>query len=276
MAKRTPKPVHVSDELKLMVEYKLLECMKIADSLTTNVDDFKMPTVTYDVRGRTAGTACDYDYSIDLNPVLLNENREVFINRTVVHEFAHLVDGILHPWTRETKRGRNKRSIHGNTWKWVMVKFGVEPSRTHSYDISNAATRTKHKYRYICTGCKKDIYHGPVKHKRQQSGESNYGHRRCGFAPIEYIEPLGQVTYQEAHAGKKKTGGMGYYAPVPKKKKRPRANTKIDKAVKICRIYMSLGTLVSKREEIIEVIMDELDMTKAGATTYYYSAKKKL
>jgi predicted SprT family Zn-dependent metalloprotease len=269
------KHVHVSDELKLMVEYKLLECMKIADKLTDNFPEFEMPAVTYDVSGRCAGKACDYDYSIELNPVLLNENREVFINRTVVHEFAHLVDGILHPWTRDTRRGRSKKSYHGRTWKWVMVQLGADPSRTHSYDISNAATKTKHKYRYICTLCKKDIIHGPVKHKRQQSGESNYGHRRCNWAPIEYIEPLGQVTYQEAHAGKKKTGGMGYYAPVPKKKK-PRAETKINKAVMILKIYNSLNTLVEKRQEIIEVIMDELDMTKAGATTYYYSARKKL
>jgi SprT protein len=248
--------------------------MKIIEDKTGRT--FEFPYITYDVRGRVAGTACSETNTIDLNPILLNENQDVFIERTVVHELAHLIDAEMHPHTRETRRGRTKRSLHGRTWKWVMIALGADPSRCHSYDISNAAVKTKHKYHYVCSFCKGDMYFGPVKHKKQQSGEANYGHRRCNFAPIEYLQPLGQVTYQEAIAGKKKSNGSGYLGPVPKKKKAPRANSKIDKAVKICRIYMSLGTLVEKRQEIIEVIMDELDMTKAGATTYYYNAKKKL
>jgi len=264
----------VSDELKVRVEQKVLECIKKIEKLTNH--EFEMPHITYECRGKVAGTACSYTNTIDLNPIIFNENVEDFLARTVVHEFAHIADDIMHPWNKQPTRGRKKRQSHGRTWKWIMIQLGADPSRTHSYDVTNATVRRKNKYRYRCKCCGADVVLGPIKHKKQQAKDAEYRHTRCrrklrhaGYVggEIELVEHLGQVTYQEAHAQMKK--------PEPKKRA-PRADSKIDKAVKICKIYMSLGTLVSAREEIIECMMDELDMSKAGATTYYYNAKKRL
>ena len=126
----------VSNELKIQVEAEIERCRLVAESHYGRSFDF--PSITYKKRGTTAGTASDLTYTINLNAVLLNENGVTFIDGrvgrgTVTHEFAHLVDGIVNPETRETglrqdRYGnirRGKRDVHGYRWKAIMRLFGV-------------------------------------------------------------------------------------------------------------------------------------------------------
>jgi len=49
------------------------------------------PKLVYQQRGTAAGTAWLESYEIRLNPVLLMENQQAFINEVVPHELAHLL-----------------------------------------------------------------------------------------------------------------------------------------------------------------------------------------
>ncbi|KWU23445.1 SprT-like domain-containing protein [Burkholderia cenocepacia] len=102
-----------------------------------------MPTCSFDLRGKTAGQAYYTQNHVRLNAILLVENFDGFLHRTIPHEVAHLVahakygDGI---------------SAHGDEWQRVMRAFGLEPSRCHSFDTSNAAVASV-LYRHQCA-CK--------------------------------------------------------------------------------------------------------------------------
>lgn len=105
-----------------------------------------IPTVAvrFTVRGTCAGKANYMHRYVNFNPVLLEENGQAFIDRTVVHEVAHIVTDAVH-W-RPTR-------AHGKEWRSVMRKLGVsEPTRCHSYDVSNARVRTVRRFTYKC-GC---------------------------------------------------------------------------------------------------------------------------
>lgn len=96
------------------------------------------PTISFDLRGTTAGQAFPAKHHIRLNGQLLNENTDHFIEQTVGHEWAHLAAIHLH--------GPKIRS-HGSEWKSVMVKLNLNPARCHAYATQKAratsATKTK-------------------------------------------------------------------------------------------------------------------------------------
>ena len=165
------KSVHVPQKVRDQVEAEVKRCKKIAEK--TYGRKFLMPSINYDKRGRTAGTASDWLNSISLNSILLMENLDKFIDcridrGTVSHEFAHLVDSKVNPETREgtftgryTKRGEPiyKRSVHGPTWRKIMREFGgclIALKRCHKYDTKNSKIkkRTRRKHVWIC-GCGK-------------------------------------------------------------------------------------------------------------------------
>ena len=105
--------------------------------------------VDFKLRGTTAGKArCSvYQPRIQYQPVILSENPDTFIKRTVPHEVAHIVVVYLYG---------NGVKPHGREWKSVMHRFGVDSSRCHSYDVSTVRQKRSslnHQYAYDC-GCK--------------------------------------------------------------------------------------------------------------------------
>ena len=86
-------------------------------------------TVSFDLRGTTAGEAYPGKHHIRLNGQLLNENTDDFIEQTVGHEWAHLAAANLHG---------PKIRAHGPEWKSVMTKLGLDPAKCHTYKTQKA------------------------------------------------------------------------------------------------------------------------------------------
>ena len=109
---------------------------------------FTRPTVEYSTRMKTtAGFARVRENKIILHPYLLCEYHLNFIRETVTHEFAHIVDFILHPNNFVRYYGQ-KCSYHGLTWKAIMRIFGQNPSRCHTYNVKEAVKNVKNRIKY--------------------------------------------------------------------------------------------------------------------------------
>lgn len=102
---------------------RIVECQSLVKTSLAS------PTVSFDLRGTTAGEAYGPKNHIRLNGQLLNENIDEFIEQTVGHEWAHLAARNLH--------GPGIRS-HGPEWKGVMIKLGLDPARCHTYETTKA------------------------------------------------------------------------------------------------------------------------------------------
>ena len=252
---------HVPKEVKDRVDAEIKRCITVAGKAFDR--KFRFPRVDYRVRGKTAGWAYGNEYRVSFNSVLLMENLDTF-TQTVTHEFAHLIDGIVYP---QRLRWGQRRSIHGPTWKRIMVLLGADPSRCHSYDTTNSTVKRKARHVYSCNRCSKTMIIGPVRHKKQQRGPSYsksktvYWSRGCSHAQVHgytYVGLEGQAV--------EKPFRDRYPTPKPKA---PKKGTKLSHAVFILRQNPELS-----RVKLIEMIKIACDMSTAGATTYYYNAKK--
>lgn len=225
---------------------------------------FAMPRVVYEKRGGTAGTASYSTNTIDLNPILLMQNVVDFIERTVPHELAHIIDHALHPenfetqvqWTRRGYR-RTKRDVHGASWQSVCYVLGMtDVTRCHAYDTSAARTKQISRYEWFCTGCKTTIQLGP-KHNASLQRGGQVWHKGCRGHKL--IKPTGAIDV--------------VIAPTVQKvdvQKKPEAGSKLDKCWNLYKSYSHVG-----RGGLIAMFVNEAGCTVAGAGTYYATCKKK-
>lgn len=99
---------------------------------------FPRPTIRFNQRGKTAGSARLQVNELRFNKVLLLENQQHFIFQTVPHEVAHLI--VYHLY------GRTKP--HGREWQYIMTEiFELAAKTTHQYDISSVKGKT---FIYAC------------------------------------------------------------------------------------------------------------------------------
>ncbi len=166
---------------KTLVIDRIKECFEVAEKHFDQT--FDIPDIRFDKRGRTAGTADYIKWELNFNMVLLNENVDAFLYRTVAHEVAHLVDHVVYNShaTRFDKRGRRKkRQPHGTNWKSIMAVLGVESSRCHTYDTTNSrvARKKSETFDYHCAGCNETLPMGKIRHNKQRLGKANYVHCR--------------------------------------------------------------------------------------------------
>jgi len=251
--------MRVTNIVKARVTATLKESVTKANAHYPN-HTFKMPTVIYKKRGATAGTACDSTYTIDLNSVLLMENVDTFMGRTVIHEFGHLVDGIVNPDTR-SRGWRRKRSLHGPTWKRIMRMLGGPTSRCHSYDTTNSSVKkrgqAKHVWTCSCGSLAGTMKIGNIRHMKMIApGSARYwvrGHANHTYTYVG-LEGAAPVALPKA-------------ANAPRPAPRTKKVTKLDK----CREWYSP---VSSRELMINTFMSVAGCTEAGAATYYAKIKK--
>ena len=101
--------------------------------------DYPEPEITYQQRGTSAGSAYLQHWQIRLNPVLLQENQQPFIDEVVPHELAHLL---------VFRRFGRAPAPHGKEWRWMMEQvLGVSASRTHKFETASVQSKT---YPYLC------------------------------------------------------------------------------------------------------------------------------
>lgn len=128
--------------------------------------DYALPTILYQQRGTSAGTAWLERNEIRLNPVLLLENQQAFIDEVVPHELAHIL-----VWQHF-----GRVAPHGREWKWMMATvLEVNPRRTHQFSVATVRANT---FPYHC-GCQ--THQLTVRrHNRVLRKEAEYRCTRCG------------------------------------------------------------------------------------------------
>lgn len=174
----------ISKELKAKVMKKLKECAK---TIRTHYDfNIDMPEVRYDLKGKAAGQAAVSGKYIRLHPIFLSHYEDEYINDTVVHEYAHIVQTMLFPET--TYKAVGRMEAHGTKWKEIMRVLGVEPTRCHSYSMSVLNDHTGKYRKYMCTCCNKDFLLSPRRHNKVMKKITSYSHAACN-APIIFVGP---------------------------------------------------------------------------------------
>ncbi|QTF07021.1 SprT family zinc-dependent metalloprotease [Brenneria izadpanahii] len=134
-------------------------------NLTLNAD-YPEPAVNYQQRGSIAGTAWLQQWEIRLNPVLLQENQQTFIDEVVPHELAHLL----------VFARFGKVAPHGKEWRWMMETVLRTPARrTHQFAVKSVQGKT---FPYQC-GCQQHQL-TVRRHNRVLRGETEYRCRHCG------------------------------------------------------------------------------------------------
>ena len=140
------------------------ECISLAFDIFGH--DHPWPRIDYSLRGHTAGQAYPQLTQSRLNAELLVKYKDQFIERTVIHEVAHLV--------ARSMFGAGIRP-HGKEWKNVMRAFGVrEPTTCHTYETTPA--RNAKTVKAVC-GCKTHAL-GMVRARRLARGQTMY---RCNL-----------------------------------------------------------------------------------------------
>lgn len=268
----------LTPEIREQVEQKLKSLVEFAE---THFNYSRgMPTLKYDVRGRVAGYAYVNENLIRFNRTLLVENVDKFIEQTVPHEFAHLVDYYLHPSNFDRGVGQRKRSIHGPTWKRIMMAFGANPSRCHSYDTSRSRRRTR-AYRWTCSECGNVMDLGPKRHRNMINFENFYNPTVCRNHRDHavYVYTDNDIKFMRSLKNTMDKRKERYYstaASTATSPKRTKISFTIDKQSKLqkCRMIMKMNHTRFSRKEMISAFVTNADCTPAGAATYYAKLKK--
>lgn len=134
------------NELQMKVEQKVYDCLfKISEVLNRKGRSINIPQIKINFKnlGRTAGHAFQRTNVLEFNTILLKENADKFIERTVPHEVAHLITAWIFPLAKKP---------HGKEWKSVMKMLGVKDStRCHDFDVTNSTLRkVERKFKYQC------------------------------------------------------------------------------------------------------------------------------
>lgn len=122
------KPRLVQDSLKTEMEELVDLRLQLLVREATGIfgEEVKMPSVRLDLYGTTAGMAIPLKWHLRINPVLMRDNVDDFLDNTIPHELSHLIAHQLYG---------DKIRPHGREWRSVMRALGCEPSTYHSMDV---------------------------------------------------------------------------------------------------------------------------------------------
>lgn len=144
----------LTPELRAKVEKRVRECLdRAAELWPEHKAKFQdAPEIRYDVKNRFGGYAISGgpdDWTIRLNLILCYENEAHFIEQTVGHEAAHLIQRVVFGSVKKVvEKGQvvqKKVRPHGAEWREVMVKLGLKPLVYHTYDTSSIETKSRRK-----------------------------------------------------------------------------------------------------------------------------------
>lgn len=128
---------------------------------------FKEPIINYRQKGSIAGSAYLQAWEIRINPILLIENGEIFINQVVPHELAHLL----------VYQYFGKTAPHGKEWKWMMETIlEVPPQRTHQFALKSVRDQM---FYYRCN-CESPHQLTARRHNKILNEKIKYMCKTCG------------------------------------------------------------------------------------------------
>lgn len=209
------------------------------------------PTVEWTThKSTTAGKAYSSRNLITLNAAMFLENEEDYYKNTIPHECAHII----------ANKHWNTRCNHNHRWKYVMHMLGADSSRCHEYDTTNHK-RDVRKYEYTCACPGKVFNISTIRHRRAQQGQiytctkcrTKIVYKHTNTAPI-------QRTYEQPKT-------YGAYAQTAGTTTQP--GSKMDRA---CQLFQQYSN--QPRHVIIDMFINHVGLTPAGANTYYYNIKK--
>jgi SprT protein len=149
---------------------------------------FKLPDISFKLKGRRAGYVIPAYNKLALNNELLHTYGDEFINDTPGHEAAHLIAYQAYGYMIEP---------HGKEWKKVMTTVcEQDPTRCHNFEV-------KTRNEYICK-CSKSIYLSTTKHNRVLRGDDRYYCKTCNaeikwkklYEKAAFNSPVVQVSPQ--------------------------------------------------------------------------------
>ena len=152
-----------------------MECIKkvnVAIDTANNKFNLKMkyPLVTFNQRGKTAGTAKYGKYEITLNNILLEENGNSFVNDVPVHEATHLIARAYYGYCQ----GHNK------FWKNLSKSLGSSGNRCHSFSTVNSTIKRKSsQFIYTCGCSGRTHILSSIRHNRAMRGITKYRCSKC-------------------------------------------------------------------------------------------------
>jgi len=128
--------------------------------------DLPLISISFKLKGRVAGkfirNLIKKSSEIRYNKVLLEENEDDFLKRTVPHEIAHYVAYKMNSFCKP----------HGYEWKKVMRDFECDVKRCHSYDTTNSRQYRKPRKKYIYKCACNEYSLSSILHKRILKGHT--------------------------------------------------------------------------------------------------------
>jgi len=253
----------VPNDIQIRVRKEVERCYEAAAEFYGRT--FTFPTLEFNLRGTTAGTANFGTQKLRFNSILLVENVEDFMARTVPHEVAHLIDHAVNPHNFEgglvlTRGGhfrRKKRNVHGADFKFIMERVlgAVNSSRCHSYDVTNAKVNKRTRAQYVWVS-KQDssvtMELGIKRHNNMSSGQTRYwprGQRHHTFVFSHIEGPVPTALAADTRL------------PTPPKTR----GTSTKEHARV--VFMNTKT----RGPFIQRCVDTLGMKKTTASTYFYN-----
>jgi SprT protein len=124
-------------------------------------------SVSFALRGRSAGDACGRTGAIRYNGELLARFGRAFLAEIVPHEVAHLVVARAFP---------GRRRPHGPEWREVMAFFGARARSCHAFETTPARRVGRVPYRCACA---EPHLLTARAHRRIRRGFATYHCRTC-------------------------------------------------------------------------------------------------
>ena len=129
---------------------------------------YEYPAIEFNLTGTKAGEAHYQKHYIRYNIEIYRNNKEVYGDKTVPHEIAHLFTYRMHmlPYRRWDVKP------HGREWGFVMGTMGLSSKRCHEYKVERVWKVNK-PYIYTCKCGEYKL--SAILHKRISAG----GYRKC-------------------------------------------------------------------------------------------------